>query len=63
MVVNNSSNLYAAYKKSFSIILNFYRKNLRKINFYELMISDTFGKNDYRKKIINMLKTITRKKK
>ena len=48
--------------KSFSVILNFYRKNLRKVNFYELMISDTFGKNDYRKKIIYILKTNYRKK-
>ncbi len=61
--VNNSLNLYAAYKKSFSVILNFYRKNLRKVNFYELMISDTFGKNDYRKKIIYILKTNYRKNK
>ena len=60
---NNSINLYAAYKKSFSIILNFYKKNFKKINFYELMISDTFGKNDHRKKIINILKMNYRKKK
>ena len=53
---NNSINLYAAYKKSFSIILNFYKKNFKKVNFYELMISDTFGENDFRKKIINTLK-------
>ena len=53
---NNPHNLYAAYKKSFSIILNFYKKKLKKVNFYELMISDTFGKNDFRKKIINTLK-------
>lgn len=53
---NNPENLYAAYKKSFSTILNFYKKNLKKVNFYELMISDTFGENDLRKKIINTLK-------
>ena len=52
---NNPKNLYAAYKKSFSTILNFYKKNLNKVNFYELMISDTFGQNDFRKKIINTL--------
>ena len=59
---NNTLNLYAAYKKSFSIILNFYKKNLKKVNFYELMISDTFGKNDKRKKIINTLRINYKKK-
>ena len=60
---NNTINLYAAYKKSFSAILDFYKKNLKKVKFYELMISDTFGKNDQRKKIINILKTNYQKKK
>ena len=60
---NNTMNLYAAYKKSFSTILDFYKKNLKKIKFYELMISDTFGKNDHRKKIINILKMNYKKKK
>ena len=54
---NNTLNLYAAYKKSFSTITNYYRRNLKKVKFYELMISDTFGKNDYRNKIITNLKT------
>ncbi len=61
--INNFLNLYAAYKKSFSIILNFYKKNFKKVNFYELMISDTFGKNDHRKKIINTLRINYQKKK
>ena len=60
---NNTINLYAAYKKSFSVILNFYKKDFKKVKFYELMISDTFGKNDQRKKIINTLKINYRKKK
>ncbi|MDC3049289.1 NAD(P)-dependent oxidoreductase [bacterium] len=60
---NNTLNLYAAYKKSFSVILNFYKKDFKKVKFYELMISDTFGKNDQRKKIINTLKINYRKKK
>mgnify|MGYP001337544628 FL=1 len=47
---NDTINLYAAYKKSFSTILDFYKKNLKKVKFYELMISDTFGKDDHRKK-------------
>ena len=55
-IINNSENLYAAYKKSFSIILGFYKKNLTKVKFYETMLSDTFGKNDLRNKIINTLK-------
>ena len=56
-IKDNTENLYAAYKKGFSSILGFYKKNFKKINFYELMISDTFGKNDFRKKIINTLRT------
>jgi len=60
---NDTINLYAAYKKSFSAILDFYKKNLKKVKFYELMISDTFGKDDHRKKIINTLKINYRKKK
>ena len=60
---NNPKNLYSAYKKSFSAILEFYKKKLNDIKFYELMISDTFGLNDKRKKIINTLKINYRKKK
>jgi len=60
---NNTTNLYAAYKKGFSTILNFYKKRLKKVKFYELMISDTFGKNDYRNKLINTLKSNYKKKK
>ena len=53
---DNIENLYSAYKKSFSTILSFYKKNLKKVNFYELMVFDTFGNNDQRKKIIHTLK-------
>ena len=60
--MNNPKNLYSAYKKSFSAILEFYIKKLNDIKFYELMISDTFGLNDQRKKIINTLKINYRKK-
>lgn len=59
---NNPKNLYSAYKKSFSAILEFYKKKLNDIKFYELMISDTFGLNDQRKKIINTLKINYQKK-
>lgn len=53
---DNIKNLYAAYKKSFGIILSYYQKNLKKVNFYELMVSDTFGNHDNRKKLITTLK-------
>ena len=52
----NPYNLYSAYKLAFSKIINFYKKAFNKIKFYELMISDTFGRNDERIKIINVLK-------
>ena len=53
---DNIENLYSAHKKSFSTILSFYKKSLKKVNFYELMVFDTFGNNDHRKKIIHTLK-------
>jgi nucleoside-diphosphate-sugar epimerase len=53
---DNLFNLYSAYKKSFSIILKYYQKKYYKVNFYNLMISETFGKSDKRKKIINVLR-------
>ena len=55
-IQNNSFNLYSAYKKAFSIILNYYKKKEIQIKFYELMISDTFGSNDKREKIINVIR-------
>tara|TARA_B100000989_G_scaffold166430_1_gene124437 strand:- start:1768 stop:2619 length:852 start_codon:yes stop_codon:yes gene_type:complete len=55
-IQNNYFNLYSAYKKAFSIILNYYKKKQPQTKFYELMISDTFGSNDKRKKIINVLR-------
>ncbi len=55
-IKNNYFNLYSAYKNAFSRILSFYKKQNRKVKFYELMLSDTFGKNDKRFKIINVLK-------
>jgi len=53
---DNSYNLYSAYKKSFTNILNFYKKNNPKIKFYNVYLSDSFGKEDKRLKIINILK-------
>ena len=53
---NNPKNLYAAYKKSFSSIIQFYKKKLLKTKFISLMITDTFGTNDEREKLINTLR-------
>jgi len=53
---DNLLNLYAAYKKSFGILFKYYEKKNPKVNFYNLMISDTFGKLDKRKKIINVMR-------
>ena len=53
---NNPKNLYAAYKKSFSCIIQHYKKSFPNTNFIELMIVDTFGENDKRQKLINTLR-------
>ncbi len=53
---DNYYNLYSAYKSSFKNIINFYKKKFVKTKFINLVISDTFGENDKRKKIINLLK-------
>ena len=53
---DNPFNLYSAYKKSFSVLLKYYQKKYSNLNFYNLIISDTFGKSDKRKKIINVIR-------
>ena len=58
----NYYNLYSAYKDSFLNIINYYKKKYNKIKFLNLVISDTFGQNDKRKKIINVLKSNYKKK-
>ncbi len=55
-IKDNTANLYSTYKKGFSFFLDYYKKTFPKIKFFNLMIADTFGKNDKRLKIINMLK-------
>ena len=55
-IKDNNNNLYSAYKKSFSILIDYYSKVLPHIGFFNIMISDTFGENDSRLKIINVLK-------
>ena len=53
---NNPKNLYAAYKKSFNCLIQYYKKKIPNINFIDLMIVDTFGENDKRQKLINTLR-------
>ena len=53
---DNFYNLYSAYKKAFINIINYYKKKEPGVNFYNLVISDTFGNNDQRNKLINTLK-------
>lgn len=53
---NDFQNLYAAYKSSFNKIVNFYRKILTNVEFFEIVLSDTFGFGDKRNKLINTLK-------
>ena len=52
---NNFFNLYSVYKKAFSHLINYYDGILKNVKFYNLTISDTFGEQDKRKKIINIL--------
>ena len=62
-VKNNPFNLYSAYKLAFSKILQFYIKKLNKVKFYNLYLSETFGKNDNRKKLFSTLKENYKKQK
>ena len=62
-IKKNYFNLYAVYKSIFKEIISYYKKNLSSIKFYNLSISDTFGKIDKRKKIINILKLNYKKNK
>jgi len=55
-IKNNCHNLYSAYKKSFGNLISYYSKTLPKTLFFNIMISDTFGENDNRLKIINVLR-------
>tara|TARA_B100001121_G_scaffold308435_1_gene332430 strand:- start:3407 stop:4258 length:852 start_codon:yes stop_codon:yes gene_type:complete len=55
-IKNNYFNLYSVYKKNFTNIINYYSNIYKDINFFNLIISDTFGEKDKRKKLINILK-------
>ena len=48
----NPQNFYAASKEMFNIAIRYYKNNNRKIKFYNLYISDTYGKGDNRRKIL-----------
>ena len=55
-IKNNPHNLYSASKQAFEKIINYYQINNRNINFFNLIISDTYGALDKRKKLISILK-------
>mgnify|MGYP000918262141 CR=1 FL=1 len=55
-IKDNDFNLYSVYKKSFSKLVKFYKKKFSNIDYYNIMINNTFGENDNRLKIINVLK-------
>ena len=62
-ILSNPKNLYAAYKNGFNCLLQFYKKIYPSTKFIDLILVDTFGYNDKRKKIINTLKSNYRKNK
>jgi len=55
-IKDDNPNLYSVYKKIFSHLINFYKKKIINTSFYNIMLSDTFGVDDKRSKIINALK-------
>ena len=55
-IKDNYFNLYSVYKRNFSNLLKYYEKSSSNINFYNLFISDTFGKTYKRPKIIKCFK-------
>jgi len=52
---NLAFNLYAATKQSFECIFNYYKNQYSKIKFYNILLTDTFGANDKRKKLVPTL--------
>jgi nucleoside-diphosphate-sugar epimerase len=52
---NLAFNLYAATKQSFECIFNYYKNQYTKIKFYNILLTDTFGANDKRKKLVPTL--------
>ena len=62
-IKNNSFNLYSTSKTLFRKLLEFSRKKNKNIKFYNFFISDTYGSNDKRVKLINVLKKNYKKNK
>ena len=56
-IKDNHFNLYSVYKKNFNNLIKFYKNKFAKIKFYNLVLSETFGENDKRIKLINVLRT------
>ena len=52
---NLGFNFYAATKQSFECIFNYYKNQYTKIKFYNVLLTDTFGIKDKRKKLIPIL--------
>ncbi len=61
-IKNNPFNLYAAYKQSFTRILNYYKSVDDNGKYYNVYLSETFGAYDTRQKLIRVLKNNFRKK-
>ena len=62
-IKNNSFNLYSTSKTLFRKLLEFSRKKNKNIKFFNFFISDTYGSNDKRVKLINVLKKNYKKNK
>ncbi len=50
-----SLNLYAATKNSFDMISNYYQNKYKSCKFYNIKFYESFGENDYRKKLLPTL--------
>ena len=55
-VKGNSYNLYSTSKQIFTNLIDVYSKKNKKTKFYNLFMSDTYGKNDKRNKLINVIR-------
>ena len=55
-IKNNPINLYSALKLSFSKIIEFYKKEYKNVKFFNLYLSETFGPQDKRRKLLSVLK-------
>lgn len=55
-IKKNPPNLYSVQKIAFTELMNFYKKKYKYTKFYNLYLSQTFGENDRREKLFNVLK-------